>query len=92
MALVKVRRAAQITLPADVRQQLKVKEGDYLEAEVREGVLMLKPVSVVDRRQAWREIVEIVDEDKWVGPEQRPSPEEEEEMIFDEVAASRNEA
>ena len=92
MALVKVRRAAQITLPAEVRAVLKVKEGDYLEAEVREGVLMLKPVAVVDRRQAWREIMGIVDEDKWVGPEPRPSPEAEEQMIFDEVAASRNEA
>ena len=34
MILVRVRRAAQLTLPADIRQALNVKEGDYLEASI----------------------------------------------------------
>jgi hypothetical protein len=49
-------------------------------------------VSVVDRKAARRDLREILAEDKWIGPEPRPSPEEEEQMIFDEVAAARNEA
>ena len=34
MALVKVRRAAQITLPREIREAARLQEGDYLEAEV----------------------------------------------------------
>ena len=60
MALVRVRRAAQLTLPAEVRQALKVEEGDYLEAEIVEGGVLLKPVAVVardqERKQAWKRI------------------------------------
>jgi AbrB family looped-hinge helix DNA binding protein len=52
MALMRVRRLAQLTLPAEVRRALNVQEGDYLEAEiVKEGVL-LKPVAVVERKRA----------------------------------------
>ena len=31
MALVRLRRAAQITLPEDIQEAAKLKEGDYLE-------------------------------------------------------------
>jgi AbrB family looped-hinge helix DNA binding protein len=92
MPLVKVRQAAQITLPAEARKQLRVKVGDYLEAEVREGTLVLKPVAMVDRETARRELMEIVERDKWIGSDPRPSPEEEEQFIFDEVAGARSEA
>ncbi len=37
MTLVKVRRAAQITLPRDIREAARLEEGDYLEAEVTES-------------------------------------------------------
>lgn len=40
MALVKVRRAARITLPAEIRKQLEIAEGDY--AEVIKGNLVLR--------------------------------------------------
>lgn len=56
MALVKLRHRSQITLPADLRRALQVREGDYLEAALVEGGLMLKPVAIVDRAAAWREI------------------------------------
>jgi AbrB family looped-hinge helix DNA binding protein len=45
MALVKVRRAAQITLPAAFRRQLEIVEGDYLKAQVVKGKVVLKPAS-----------------------------------------------
>jgi AbrB family looped-hinge helix DNA binding protein len=51
-AAARVRRAAQLTLPTEVRRALNVKEGDYLEARVlKEGVL-LTPVAIVDRPRA----------------------------------------
>jgi AbrB family looped-hinge helix DNA binding protein len=50
MALVKVRRAAQITLPRDIREAARLEEGDYLEAEVTEnGSILLRPVSIAGR-------------------------------------------
>jgi AbrB family looped-hinge helix DNA binding protein len=58
MALVKLLRGGQLTLPAETRKALRLKEGDYLEAEVTEGGVLLKPVAVVDRRKAWRKIRE----------------------------------
>lgn len=50
VALVKIRRAAQITLPRDIREAARLEEGDYLEAEVTEaGTILLRPVSIAGR-------------------------------------------
>ena len=50
MSLVRLRRAAQITLPHDIRDAARLKEGDYLEVEVTEsGTIMLKPVNISRR-------------------------------------------
>jgi AbrB family looped-hinge helix DNA binding protein len=53
MSLLRVRRAAQLTLPSDVRRALNVKEGDYLEAHVRADGVLLTPVAVVERTRAF---------------------------------------
>jgi AbrB family looped-hinge helix DNA binding protein len=89
MALMRVRRLAQLTLPAEVRRALNVQEGDYLEAEiVKEGVL-LKPVAVVERKRAWERI------EKAAGRVHRNEPlaiednEAEEEAIATDVKAMR---
>lgn len=91
MPLVKVRRAAQITLPAEVRQKLKVKEGDYLDAEVVGSSVVLKPVTVLDREAAWEKLMEIVDRPKWRGPGPEPSEDEVMEMVVEEIHAMRRE-
>ena len=82
MSLVKVVRQGAITLPAEARKALRIKEGDYLEAEVVEGEIRLKPVAVVDRRAAWRRVMAIVEQDKWKGASPGPSPEDEEQQIL----------
>lgn len=56
MTVLKLRKSAQLTLPAEIREALKVAEGDYLEAELVEGGVMLRPVSVVRRDAAWERI------------------------------------
>ena len=86
MSLVKLLRGGQMTLPAEARKALRLKEGDYLEAEVVGGKLELRPVAVVDRQRAWRQLMATVDKDKWIGPEPRPDAEEEERWIFDVLA------
>jgi AbrB family looped-hinge helix DNA binding protein len=90
MALVRLLRGGRVTLPADVLEALRLAEGDYLEAEVADGAVRLRPVAVDDRAAAWRDIMEIVRRDKWIGPEPRPNPEEEEQWIFDVLAEERD--
>ena len=66
MSLVKVRRAAQITLALAIREAARLQEGDYLEAEVTEaGAILLRPVSIAGReptREQEAEILTAVDE------------------------------
>ena len=38
MTLMRIRNAAQLTLPSEVRKALNIKEGDYLEASIVSGV------------------------------------------------------
>ena len=56
MSLVRIRRLAQLTLPADVRRALNVEEGDYLEAKIVKDGVLLKPVAVVERKRAWQRL------------------------------------
>jgi AbrB family looped-hinge helix DNA binding protein len=61
VALVKIRRAAQITLPRDIREAARLEEGDYLEAEVTEaGAILLRPVSIAGREPTPEQEAEIL--------------------------------
>lgn len=91
MALLKVRDRAQITLPPEARQALNVSAGDYLEAEVVEGGVLLKPVAVVERTKAWDQILQIVNRPKWRGPGPEPSEDETMQMVVDMIRADRQE-
>lgn len=60
MTLVRVRRAAQITLPRDIRRAARLEEGDYLEAEITEGGILLRPVRVGSREPTPAQEAEIL--------------------------------
>ncbi len=65
-AVIKLRRAAQITLPTEIRKAARLKEGDYMEAEITEnGSILLKPVTISRREpteEQAAEILAVVDE------------------------------
>jgi AbrB family looped-hinge helix DNA binding protein len=61
MALVRLKRAAQITLPAELRKQFHLEEGDYFEVEAVEGGILLKPIAMIDRQHARQTLREILD-------------------------------
>jgi AbrB family looped-hinge helix DNA binding protein len=67
-ALVRLRRAAQITLPLDIREAARLKEGDYLEAEITDtGAILLKPVNIAHREpgpEQEAEILSVVDQER----------------------------
>ena len=88
MARVRLLRDGRITLPAALRQKLKLAEGDYLDAELVEDGLLLTPLSAREREQAWDELMRIIDEPKRREPSDM-TPEEEEEWIADEIEAAR---
>ncbi len=67
MALVKVRRAAQITLPREIRDAAHLQEGDYLEAELTQEGILLRSVSIGKRDptpEQEAEILAVVDQER----------------------------
>jgi AbrB family looped-hinge helix DNA binding protein len=67
MALVKVRRAAQITLPREIRDAAHLSEGDYLEAQLTSEGILLRPVSIGGREpspEQEAEILAVVDQER----------------------------
>jgi AbrB family looped-hinge helix DNA binding protein len=68
MSLVRLRRAAQITLPQSIRDATRLREGDYLEAEVTEaGAILLKPVNIAQREptpEQEADILSVVDAER----------------------------
>ncbi len=65
----KVTRHGQITLPASVRKELGIEEGDLVEIEVEDEKAVLMPKRLVDKNQAyfwtkrWQESEREADED-----------------------------
>ena len=91
MALVRVKRSAQITLPAELRKQFHLEEGDYLEVEAVEGGILLKPVSVIDRAQAGKQLLALLERVHTKQPPSDKSPQEEEEEIARLIKEMRRE-
>ena len=73
-ALVKVRRAAQITLPREIRQAAHLEEGDYLEAKVTDAGILLRPVRIGSHEptpQQESEILAVVNKERQTYAAQR---------------------
>jgi AbrB family looped-hinge helix DNA binding protein len=81
MALLKIRRFSQITLPAELRKQFNLSEGDYLEVEAVEQGILLKPVAVVEREKAWKQVFGAMKRVEDRKPKPKQSPKEQEEEI-----------
>ena len=81
MRLLKLRKFAQVTLPADLRKKFNLAEGDFLEAEAVEKGILLKPVTVVEREKAWDQLFESMGKVKDRKPKPKQSAKEQEEEI-----------
>lgn len=51
--ITQLRTRSQVTLPSEIVKQMKLKEGDNLEIVLEEDKIIIKPVLVIDRSQAW---------------------------------------
>jgi AbrB family looped-hinge helix DNA binding protein len=79
----------QITIPAEVREAIPLAVGDLLEATVSGQTIVLKPKAVVDRAEAWEQVLQAMER---VHAKQKPrqmTPQEEEEWIAQQVKAYR---
>lgn len=50
MAAVKLGVSRQVVIPKTIHDHLRLKPGDYLEVEVRNGKVVLTPKTLVDKR------------------------------------------
>jgi AbrB family looped-hinge helix DNA binding protein len=91
MALVRLKKAAQITLPVELRKRFNLEEGDYLEAEAVEGGILLKPVSVIERQKGWERVREVLDRVHAKLPPTDKIPQEQEEEITHIIKELRQE-
>jgi AbrB family looped-hinge helix DNA binding protein len=85
LPLVKVKEKFQVTIPTELREALHLAVGDILEATIENETIVLKPKVVVDRKQAWNSVIEVMER---VHAKQRPStkdPKAEEEEIAQEI-------
>lgn len=91
MPLVKVKDKFQITIPAELRQEMHLAVGDLLEATIEGQKIVLKPKAVVDRTRAWEKMQRATSRVKDFRPNPRQTPKEQEEEIARTVKAYRKE-
>ena len=91
LPLVKVKEKFQITLPVEIREQLRLGVGDLLEATIQGQTIVLKPKDVVDRAQARQQLIEVMDRVHAKLPPSTQDPKAEEEEIAREIKAYRKE-
>ena len=51
--ITQLREKSQITIPKEVIKKLKLKAGDSIDIDVEDNKIILKPVVVVPKDQAW---------------------------------------
>ena len=52
MSLITVKPKFQVTIPAKLRRDIDLREGDVMEASILDGGILLRPMEVVDRDAA----------------------------------------
>jgi AbrB family looped-hinge helix DNA binding protein len=53
MSLVKVKRFAQVTIPADIRRKAHIEQGDFVEMSYETGHIIITPKRVSDKTIDW---------------------------------------
>lgn len=51
--LVEIKQKSQVTIPSELVKKLKLKPGDKLEIEEKDGCLIITPVAIIPRDQMW---------------------------------------
>jgi bifunctional DNA-binding transcriptional regulator/antitoxin component of YhaV-PrlF toxin-antitoxin module len=86
MPIVKLGEIADITLPEEVREALKLKPGDLLQTEVVGNAVVLRPM---DKADAKDKLTGLIGSAEWAGPGPAPSEDELMEMAVETVKTVR---
>ena len=81
LPLVKVKDKFQVTIPAEIREVMRLAVGDILEATIQDKHIVLKPKAIVDREQAWMKIERAMASVEDLAPNPNQTPKEQEEEI-----------
>ena len=81
LPLVKVKDKFQVTIPAEIREAMRLAVGDMLEATIQDKHIVLKPKAIVDREQAWDQVIQAMASVEDRKPKRKQSPKEQEEEI-----------
>lgn len=83
MTLVMVKPKFQVTIPAKLRRQIDLQEGDLMEATIVEDGILLRPKDIVDRNAAADRISSILAQTK---PSSEDIGRSEDEIMQDTLA------
>ncbi len=53
MSLVKVKRFAQVTIPADIRRKAHIEQGDFVDVSYANNTIIITPKRVSDKTVDW---------------------------------------
>jgi len=53
MKIIQIQKKNQLTLPADIRKKLQLKERDFLAIEIEDNRIILTPQKIISREQEW---------------------------------------
>ena len=91
MTLVMVKPKFQVTIPAKLRRQIDLQEGDLMEATIVEDGIFLRPKDIVDRNAAAARIASILAQTKPSSEDAGRSEDEIMQDILVDIAEARKE-
>ncbi len=89
MPIVKLLRGGQLTLPADVRKQAQLSEGDLIEVSLSNGTITLKPVIALSPDEARARIEKLLTKAQKAASSSGKSEEDIAKLIDEEIASVR---
>jgi len=51
--ITQIREKSQITIPKDLIKKLNLKTGDNIDIDIENGMIIIKPVVIIPKAQAW---------------------------------------
>jgi len=51
--ITRLREKAQVTIPKEILDKLNLKKGDDIDISIKDNEIIIKPVLMIDREQAW---------------------------------------
>lgn len=92
MELIKVKRNFQLTIPQALRDKLRLAVGDYVEADIENGKIVIRPVQVVrakkEEHRAEREKAYAALDEIWAKTKNE-DPEEAAQLVNEAIKAVR---